>query len=78
MNTKTTTIGTAGVVVLAQITNDKKLDMKIVVGLLFVALVLAVMGEVNAPLAENFGTLIFVTALLLYLPAVTKGLGLTK
>lgn len=78
MNTKTTVVGTAGIVALSRWTNDKPLDMKIVVGVLAVALALAVMTEVNAPLAENFGTLIFVTALLLYLPGVASGLGLTK
>ena len=78
MNTKTTVIGTAGVVALAKWSTDKKIDMRMVVGLMFVALTLAAVAEVNAPLADNFGTLIFVTAILLYFPTVTKGLGLTK
>lgn len=78
MNTKTTVIGTAGIVAFAKWSDDKKVDMKMVVGLMFVALALAVLAEVNAPLADQFGTVIFITALLLYFPTVTKGLGLTK
>lgn len=78
MNTSTTVVGTAGVVALAQWTNDKHVTTQMVVGILVVALSLAVMTEVNAPLAEKFGTLLFITALFMYGPKVAAGLGLIK
>lgn len=78
LNTVTTTIGTAAVVGVSQVIGTQKFDIKQVIGVAMVALFLAAMNEVNVPLAEGFGTLIFVSALYLYGPAIAKGLKLTK
>jgi Ca2+/Na+ antiporter len=78
VNTTTTVIGTAGLVALAKWTNDQQITMDQVIGILVVAFVLAVSTEVNDAFARQFGTLIFITAVLLYGPKVAQGLGLAK
>lgn len=78
MKTVTTVVGTGGIVALSRWSNDKTIDARMVLGLSVLALGLAALTEANAPLAENLGTLVFVTALLLYGPTVVKGLGLSK
>lgn len=78
MKTETTVLGTAAIVATARWTNDKNIDGKFVLGICVFALFLAAFTEANAPLAEKVGTLVFVTALLIYGPQVATGLGLIK
>lgn len=54
---------------------DKKLDMKTVVGLALMAVLLSMLVEVNANLADQFGLLILLGASFFYLPRLVKGLG---
>jgi len=75
MKTATTVIGTAGIVALNKWSSEKPIEMKSIIAVLIVGLVLAMITEVDAGLAEKLGTLIFVTALLMYGPRVIGSLG---
>lgn len=78
MKTETTVLGTAGLVAINKLSTDKPIDSKFVLGVVVFALMLSILTEVNTPLAEQLGTLVFVTAALVYGPGAAKGLGFTK
>lgn len=76
LGTATTVLGTGAVVAIGQWADDKKISVKFVVGLGVFAFSLAVLGEVNPKLSGQFGTLVFVTAILVYGPKAAASLGL--
>lgn len=54
---------------------DKKLDMRVVIGLAVMAVLLSILVEWDAELADQFGVLILLGAGFIYLPRLVKGLG---
>lgn len=54
---------------------DQKVSMNVIVGVGGMVLALAILNEINQPLAESFGLLIVVAAALIYLPDIVKWLG---
>lgn len=78
MNTTTTVVATGIVVAGGQWAKNKQVDIKTFVGIGVLAILLALLGEGNAKLAEQFGVLILVGAILMYAIPIAKGLGYTK
>lgn len=78
MDTSTSTLLTGLVVTGGQVADGKGVSLHVIVAVLFVAIVLSLMGEANAKLAQQFAALILVAALFTYGPAILKGLGLSK
>ena len=76
IGTGTTVLATAGVVALGIWANDKTISMKYVVGTGMYAAGLSIVGEANPDFAAKVGLLVFVTAILVYGPAVAAKLGL--
>lgn len=78
MNVGTSVVLTGVIVTAGQWAEDKSMKMKTFVGLGVLALSLAALSEADTKLAETFGALILVTALLYYARPIAKGLGYTK
>lgn len=78
MDTTTAVVGTVGVVALGKWATDKKIDLKFAVGTGIYAAAISILGQSNSKFAQQFATLVFVTALLLYIVKITNALGFTK
>lgn len=72
------TLLTATVATLGRWSRGKTVDVRLVVGVVFMATALALVSQANRPLARAFGALIVVTTLLAQGQAITKKLGLSK
>lgn len=77
MDTSTSTLLTGLIVLGGQVSNGKGIDLKIIIAVLFMAIMLSVMGEGNAKFAQKFGLLILVCAVFGYGPAILKSTGLS-
>lgn len=78
MNTTSSVVLTGLVVTAGQWSENKQVPIKTFVGVGVFAIFLAAIGEANALLAQQFGTLVLVTALLYYAIPIGKGLGYVK
>ena len=78
MNTATSVVLTGVVTTAGQWSQSKQVTIKTFVGMGVLALSLAALSEVNAGLAEQFGLLVLVAALLFYAVPISRGLGYTK
>lgn len=78
MNTTTSVVATGVIVLTGRWSDDKKLDVKVMVGGAVFAFALAVIGQTNQKLAEQFGALILVSAAFLYIPTIASKLGWTN
>jgi hypothetical protein len=74
MNTTTTVVGTGIVVAAGRWSQGKGVEMRTFVGVGVLAIFLAIMGEGNAKLAQQFGALVLVAAVLIYAIPISKGL----
>lgn len=73
MNTSTSVLLGGSFVVLGQWVQGKSLGGKVIVFTFFLALMLAVLSQVNGPLAQKFGLLFLVSALFgNAMPVLTK------
>lgn len=77
MNTTTSVVLAGGLAAAGQWAQDKKVTIKMVVGVGVLALFLAVISEANPKLAQQFGVLVLVGSVFLYGPDVAKKLRLT-
>lgn len=78
MNPMSAILLSAVVVVAGKWSQDKQLDIKLVVSGAFIAIVLSVMSEANDKLARQFALLILVSIVFVYGPTIFKKTGLTK
>lgn len=78
MNTTTAVVLTGVVTTAGQWVESKQVSIRTFVGIGVFALALSAMGEVNAQLAEQFGVLVLVAALLYYTIPISKALGYTR
>lgn len=78
MNTTSAVLLTGAIVVAGKWSDDKPLDVKLAIGILGLAIGLAIMNETNAELAGKFATLVVVAAVFMYGPPVAKKAGLIK
>lgn len=78
VNTTDLAAATAIVVIAGRFAEDKKLDSKVVVGGIGLALGLALMGMANEKLAQQFAALVLIVALFMYVPTIAKKTGLIK
>lgn len=79
MDTTTSIVGTSIVVTIGRWADEKQLDMRMFVGLAFVAIFLSIMENSNAKLAQQFGSLILISAILIYaIPISNKVKGTTS
>lgn len=78
MDTTTSALLTGVVVTAGRYAQDKPLDAKVALGAGFLAIGLAVLGQINPKLAQSFGTLILVASLLNYAIPISKKAGFTK
>jgi hypothetical protein len=69
---------TGTVVIVGRWTEGNKLDIKIIIGSVIMAIGLAVVSQINAGLGTAFGVLILVTALLRYIEPIFKKMGFAK
>jgi predicted tellurium resistance membrane protein TerC len=77
MDTSNSVVATAGIVVVGTWVQDKPLNVRIVVGGMFVAVFLSLMSQGNPKFASRFATLILVAAAFMYVPAIAYKMGLT-
>lgn len=78
MNTTTAVVLTGAIVTLGQWLKEKKVTMKIWVGVGVLAVCLAVFNEADPKLAGQFGLLVLIGAVLLYAETISKALGNVK
>lgn len=78
MNLTTSTIITAGVVIMNTIVNDKGIEAKFVVGTLMYLLFVTTLNETAPQLARTFAVAVMITVVFLYFPNIAKKVGLTK
>lgn len=78
MNTTSAAVLCGLIVTLGRWARGKTLDVKLVVSILFIAIVLAILSEVDSKLARQFGLLIVVAAVFTYGPDVVSKAGLTR
>lgn len=69
---------TAAVATAGRWSKDKTVDMRLVIGLVFLAVMLAGLAQLNRPLSRSFGALVVVSTLLVYGRDIVKKAGLTK
>ncbi len=74
MNTTTSIVLTGAIVTLGQWLKDKKVTMKIWVGVGVCAVILAVLSEADPKLASQFGALILIGAVLLYVEPIANAI----
>ena len=74
MNTTTSVVATGLVVSAGRWSQGKGVDIKTFIGVGVLAIFLAIIGEGNAKLAQQFGALILVAAVLIYAIPISKGL----
>lgn len=75
MDTTTSVVATGVVVTVGEWASEKRLGIKVFVGLAAVAIFLSVMQAGNDKLAQQFATLILVSAVLIYGVPIGKKLG---
>lgn len=75
MNTTTSVVATGVVVTVGQWSQEKRLTMKVFVGIAALAIFLSIMESGNEKLAQQFGMLILVSAVLIYGVPIGKKLG---
>lgn len=78
MDTSTSTLMTGLIVTGGQVSQGKGVDLKVVLSVLFLAIMLSVIGDSNAKFAQRFGLLILVGAVFAYAPSIIKGVGLNS
>lgn len=79
MDTTTLTVLSVVIVTVGQWSKkDGKVSIKLVVGGMVLAIMLAAMDSANEKLARQFAALILVTVLLTYMIPIAKKLGFTK
>lgn len=78
MDTGTAVVGTGVVVALGHWANDKKIPIRVFVGIGVYAIGLAMLGASNAEFASQFAALVLVAAFMLYMIPIAKALGMTK
>lgn len=79
MDTTSSVVLTGVIVTVGQwAKKDGKISIKLVVGILFLAITLAAIEAGNEKLARQFAALILVGAALTYVVPITKKLGLAK
>lgn len=77
MDTTTSTLLSGLIVIGGQVSEGKGVSLKIIIAVLFMAMMLSVMGEGNAKFAQKFGLLILVCAVFGYGPSILDKTGLT-
>jgi small basic protein len=78
VNTTSSVVLTGVVTSAGQWAQNKTVNIQTFVGIGVLAVSLAAIGEVNAKLAEQFGLLVLVAAILYYAIPIAKGLGYYK
>lgn len=78
MDTTTSALLTGLIVTGGQVANGKGISIKVVIAVLFLAMILSLMSNANDTLARKFGILILVGATFAYAPAIVDKLGLGK
>lgn len=78
MDTSTSMILLAVVVTTGKWSQGKGLDIRVVIQAVFLAVMLAVLGESQPAFAKKFGVLILVGAVFYYVPSVLEKTGLSK
>jgi hypothetical protein len=74
MNTTAAVVLTGAIVTLGQWLKDRKVTMKIWIGVAILALMLSLLSEADPKLASQFGALVLVGAFLLYMPDIANAL----
>jgi hypothetical protein len=69
---------TGAVATLGRWSKGKPIDIRLVVGIVFMAIMLAGLAQINRPLSRSFGVLVVVSTLLVYGRDIVKKAGLTK
>ncbi len=77
MNALTSTMLTALIVIGGRWADDKKLNIQVVVGLMFMGISLALLSEANEKFARQFGLLIVAGAVFVYGGQIVGKSGLT-
>jgi hypothetical protein len=75
MNTTTSVLLTAVIVVVGRWARNEGITSRIVIGIVILALFLSLMGQSQPKLAGQFGALILLTAVFGYGPDILKKLG---
>lgn len=75
MNTTTSVVATGVTVTVGQWASEKRLSIKVFVGIAAMAIFLSIMESGNEKLAQQFGVLILVSAVLIYGVPIGKKLG---
>lgn len=75
MNTTTSVVATGVTVTVGQWASEKRLSIKVFVGIAAMAIFLSIMESGNEKLAQQFGMLILVSAVLIYGVPIGKKLG---
>jgi hypothetical protein len=78
MKPQTTVILTTGVVVAGHWADGEVLSFPIIIGGLFLATIIATLGESQPELASGFAYLILVGAVITYVGKILKNVGLSK
>jgi hypothetical protein len=78
MNTTTSAVMTGAVVYGGRWAQGKPADIKVAIGTAGIAIILSLLAQTNAKLAQQFGLLILVGAAFVYLPTMVEKLGLNK
>lgn len=78
MDTTNTIALTGALTVVGTWSKGDKLNIRMFVGFAVLLVMLSVLSEVNAKLANGFGILVLITAALLYVPAIVNKLGFSN
>lgn len=78
MNTTSAVMLTGLLVVGGYWSQDQKLNLRIAIGVVALALFLSVLDGYSPDIAGKFAVLVLITAVFLYGPAIAKKAGLTK
>lgn len=78
MNTTSSAVLTGVIVGVGRWAKNQDINMKVVISITFMAIILAVLGEVNEKFSQQMGVLVLVAAVFTYGPDIVKKAGLTK
>lgn len=78
MNTTNSVVGAGIVVTAGRWSEGKGIDLRVVIGVTVLALGLSFVSGANEKLAQSFGTLILVAALMRYTIPIAAGVGLSR
>lgn len=74
MNPTTALVLTGGVVIVGHLVQDKRVPIKVFVGIGITAIVVSGLAEANAKLGQQFALLLLVAAMMIYGPPIATAL----